>query len=265
MVKKHLVTSNIIFFIIIFLAIMVILITKVSAVEISDEEALERYNLELFNIEAVETDDINYLKELISDCSNQMSNAHQAAEYMRKMHYSEESLSIRIMQHDWWMYKHLQDNYKIKLNELRTSQIVTDAQMNEYPVAAKVWKMLKEQGYNDYVCAGIIGNMMTECGGNTLNLDYQAYGSSGYYYGLCQWNRGTYSGVFGCNVEEQIKFLLGNIRYELDTYYDYNTFLNVTNEQDAALIFAKYYERCGSSSYYMRQQNAITAYNYFAR
>lgn len=264
MKKKQLLTSNIIFFVIVLL-VMIVLISKAFAVEISNEEALEKYNLVLSDIQAVETDDIDYLKELISDCSNQMSNAHQAAEYMRKMHYLEESLSIRIMQHDWLMYKHLQDNYKIRLNELRTSQIVTDAQMNEYPVAAKVWKMLKEQGYNDYVCAGIIGNMMTECGGNTLNLNYQAYGSSGYYYGLCQWNRGTYSGIFGCNTEEQVKFLLGNIRYELNTYYDYNTFLNCTNEQDAALIFAKYYERCGSGSYYTRQVNATTAYNYFAK
>lgn len=271
MKKKQLLTSSIIFFVIVLL-VMVVLISKVFAVEISNEEALEKYNLVLSDIQVIETDNIDYLKELISECSCQMSNAHQTAEYLRKMHYSEDCVMIRIMQHDWWMYKHLYDKYTTKLKEIKSNQIVTDTQMAQYPVASTVWKLLKAQGYNDYVCAGIIGNMMTECGGNTLNLNYQAYGSSGYYYGLCQWNKGTYSGVFGCNVEEQVRFLLGNIRYELNTYgyfyksgFDYNSFLNLTNEQDAALVFAKCYERCGSGSYYTRQVNATTAYKYFAK
>ena len=42
-----------------------------------------------------------------------------------------------------------------------------------------------------------------------------------------------------------------------------NDFLNMTSITDAALAFAKCYERCASGSYTVRQNNAITAYNYF--
>ena len=178
-----------------------------------------------------------------------------------------------MLQHDWWMYHDLYFDYKDELAELEASSkksFVTETQRKEYPVAARVWELLKEAGYNDYVCAGIIGNMMAECGGQTLSLTYDAYSPSGYYYGLCQWNRSAYGYVFDADVDEQIEVLLDTIVYELDTfgycysnYFDYSSFLELTDEQDAALAFAKCYERCGSGTYYTRQLNATEAYNYF--
>jgi hypothetical protein len=270
MKRKHSLASNIILFIVI-LSLVVTLSTTVLAVGITQEEATERYNIELAHVEMIETDDMNYLKELIDDCSYQMNNAHQAAEYLRKMHYSEDSIMIRMLQHDWWMYKYLQNDYKAKLAEVEATQrFTTEQQEKEYPVASTVWRLLKEQGYNDYVCAGIIGNMMIECGGFTLDLDPYAYGSSGYYYGLCQWNRSAYGSIFGADVEEQVQFLFDTIKYELDTFgycyswsFDYDSFLNMTDEQDAALAFAKCYERCGSGTYGLRESKATVAYNYF--
>ena len=38
------------------------------------------------------------------------------------------------------------------------------------PIATEIWLYLKKQGYNDYVCAGILGNIMAEVGGQTLNI-----------------------------------------------------------------------------------------------
>ena len=40
-------------------------------------------------------------------------------------------------------------------------------------------------------------------------------------------------------------------------------FTQLTNERDAALAFAKCYERCSSAGYTKRQNNATTAYKYF--
>ena len=37
----------------------------------------------------------------------------------------------------------------------------------------------------------------------------------------------------------------------------------MSNERDAAKAFAKCYERCGSSTYTIRMNNAEKAYNYF--
>ena len=108
---------------------------------------------------------------------------------------------------------------------------------------------------------------MAEVGGNTLDIQYDIYGSS--YYGMCQWNK-AYSEVWGASLEEQCNYLEDTIEYEFDTFgyaykrgFDYNDFLNMTSITDAALAFAKCYERCASGSYTVRQNNAITAYNYF--
>lgn len=142
----------------------------------------------------------------------------------------------------------------------------------EYPVATQVWRYMKEElGWNDYVCAGVMGNMMAEVGGQTLNLQPYLYGHSGAnYYGLCQWSSRYYPSIQGADVDAQLDFLASTVKKELDTYgylfrsgLDYEAFCNLTDAEDAAMAFAKAYERCGSGSYGVRQRNAINAYNYF--
>ena len=57
--------------------------------------------------------------------------------------------------------------------EEKTTIITTPKKIinkDEYPEAYKIWHYLKKLGYNDYVCAGIMGNIMAECGGQTLNI-----------------------------------------------------------------------------------------------
>lgn len=142
----------------------------------------------------------------------------------------------------------------------------------EYPVATQVWRYMKEElGWNDYVCAGVMGNMMAEVGGQTLNLQPYLYGHSGAnYYGLCQWSSRYYPSIQGADVDAQLDFLASTVKKELDTYgylfrssLNYEAFCNLTDAEDAAMAFAKAYERCGSGSYGVRQRNAINAYNYF--
>ena len=142
----------------------------------------------------------------------------------------------------------------------------------EYPVATQVWRYMKEElGWNDYVCAGVMGNMMAEVGGQTLNLQPYLYGHSGAnYYGLCQWSSRYYPSIQGADVDTQLDFLASTVKKELDTYgylfrsgLDYEAFCNLTDAEDAAMAFAKAYERCGSGSYGVRQTNALKAYNYF--
>jgi hypothetical protein len=137
-----------------------------------------------------------------------------------------------------------------------------------YPTATQIWKYMKAQGWNDYVCAGIMGNMMVEAGGQTLNIRYNALAPDG-YYGICQWNKG-YVEVWNTDLTTQCDFLADTIKYEFDTYgfkyqknFNFASFLNITDAEDAALAFAKVYERCSSFSYGIRQKNAIKAYNYF--
>lgn len=87
---------------------------------------------------------------------------------------------------------------------------------------------------------------------------------------MCQWNKAYSEGVWGASLEEQCAFLRDTIAYEIDTFgyaykkgFDYEDFLQLTDCKQAALAFAKAYERCGSGSYAVRQKNALAAYNYF--
>ena len=76
--------------------------------------------------------------------------------------------------------------------------------------AQQVWTYLKSYGYSDSVAAGIIGNMMRECGGDTLNLDWNIIGhyNGDEFYGLCQWClRYTPSGFKGSTIKEQCEYL----------------------------------------------------------
>lgn len=136
----------------------------------------------------------------------------------------------------------------------------------EYPVATYVWSYLKELGYNDYVCAGIMGNLMIETGGYTLNLDPYAYG--GDYYGICQWSAYYCPGIQGADLDTQLNYLANTIEYEINVYgfnysstMDYNEFLQMANAGEAAKVFGQCYERGAGSD--VRAECAYAAYAYF--
>lgn len=140
----------------------------------------------------------------------------------------------------------------------------------EYPAATQIWLYMKELGWSDYVCAGVMGNMMAECGGHTLNIQWWLYDYSGCFYGVCQWSLYYCPKVKDLNLEQQLDYLRDTIEGEFDyagfCYYSgftYEDFLEITNCRDIALAFAKVYERCGSGSYSIRQRNAEVAYEYF--
>ena len=64
-------------------------------------------------------------------------------------------------------------NKNDNITEEKTTTITTTKKIinkDKYPEAYKIWHYLKKLGYNDYVCAGIMGNIMAECGGQTLNI-----------------------------------------------------------------------------------------------
>ena len=229
----------------------------------------------------------NYTKEDLIEAINQAQsikdNAHTMAESARNLGWQEDDKLIQDLQKKW----HAADNDQIqfqkllneiiaaeekKSKELEEARLAEEAKWNakaaEYPAATQIWRYMKNQGWNDYVCAGIMGNLMAEVGGQTLDIKYTI--SSKGYYGMCQWNTTYYSQIRGANLQTQCDFLRDTIKYEFDTYgfkyqkgFDFNSFLNMTNAEQAALAFAKSYERCASFSHTTRQKNALKAYNYF--
>ena len=140
----------------------------------------------------------------------------------------------------------------------------------EYYYAAKVWEYLRQRNFNQAVTCSIIGNMMIETSGGSLDLKPNIYSPSGNYYGLCQWSQKYYPGTKDLPFEYQLDYLLGSMPWEFNTFgknyqnnFKYEDFLNMSNVEEAALAFAKAYERCGPASHEMRQKAALEAYKYF--
>lgn len=180
------------------------------------------------------------------------------------------------------------EEYKKDINELISNEIsaideiinqyysdidyilLWEKRNEEYPAATQIWLSMKEQGWSDNVCAGIMGNIMAECGGQTLNIKWDSYDSSEMYYGICQWSLYYTPEASGLSLESQLNLLYNTIETEFKNFgfcyrsdFTYEDFLHMNNSRDVALAFAKVYERCSSASYYVRQDNAEQAYEYF--
>lgn len=140
----------------------------------------------------------------------------------------------------------------------------------EYYYATNVWKYLRQRNFSQEVACGIIGNMMVETSGGTLDLKPSVYSPSGNYYGLCQWSQKYYPETKDLSFECQLDYLVNSMPWEFNTFgwlykdvFDYEDFLTVDDPAKAALAFAKSYERCGPASYELRQEAALKAYEYF--
>lgn len=134
----------------------------------------------------------------------------------------------------------------------------------QYGQATTVWNyLINNLKLNKYVSAGIMGNIMAEVGGQTLDISRWSTYSGGSYYGICQWGGGRRSRLlnnYGSSLEAQLKFLGVEL---FETIPKTSSFYDMQNEKEAALYFAKYYERCSSAYYSVRQTNATNALNYF--
>lgn len=142
----------------------------------------------------------------------------------------------------------------------------------EYPKATEIWLIMKEFGWSDAACAGIMGNIMQECGGNTLkHIDETRYNSTGTHFGLCQWSAKYYPDIQPKDghiptIREQMEFLRLTIREYNGHGFSYGfteEFLQLAaSPEGVAKIFCERYERPEVSSD-RRQELAREAYNYF--
>jgi hypothetical protein len=140
----------------------------------------------------------------------------------------------------------------------------------EHFYATRTYLFLRQNGYSSEVACAIIGNMMIETSGGSLNLKPFVYDASGWFYGLCQWSLYYYPKTRDLGFEDQLAYLIGNIETEFNTFgscyrrgFTYEKFIEMTDPYEAAIAFAKVYERCASGTYNMRANCAVIAYNYF--
>ena len=162
------------------------------------------------------------------------------------------------------------DRLQVIYNQIQQDLDQSLAWESEFYYAAKTYTFLKQVGYNDAVICGIIGNMMIETSGGTLDLQPTVYSASENYYGLCQWDLRHYPQYKGASFEQQLGYLIESVPYEFNTFgklykksFTYENFLEITDPAEAAYAFAKVYERCSSAGYKARQAAALKAYEYF--
>ena len=145
----------------------------------------------------------------------------------------------------------------------------------EYPEARLIWNTMISWGWTPETCAGIIGNMMAEIGGGTLNLsNWNSNGGCG--YGLIQWTSGrrsTLKGRYGSypTIEQQLIFMrdelfgTNNTRQQVSSSV-LNRIMNTNGNEtpeSIAFCFASNYERCAKQYRAKRQGYARIAYEYF--
>lgn len=148
-----------------------------------------------------------------------------------------------------------------------------EARREEYLIATEVWLYMKTNfGWSDEVCAGIMGNIMAEIAGGTLNFsNWNANGSSG--YGMIQWIGSRRKGIesrYGKEptIEEQLLYMrdemfgANGVKQQISNG-QLNTIMNGETPEQIAYDFARYFERCASVHYAKRRGYARTAYEYF--
>ena len=148
-----------------------------------------------------------------------------------------------------------------------------EVRASEYPVATEVWLYMKNEfGWNDIVCAGIMGNMMAECGGCwTSDLDWDVNSSSG--FGMIQWLGSRKKQLFSIyskkpSIENQLNFMKDEL-YGTNgvdkqvSEKELNKIMNAETPEECAFAFASYFERCSEEHRAPRRGYARTAYEYF--
>lgn len=145
------------------------------------------------------------------------------------------------------------------------AEMISDEMKKEHEVAGEVYERLAKAGYSDVVIAGVLGNMMNECGGNTLSLQPYIYEYEyGKHYGLCQWSTVYYPEVNGAGVTAQIDLFLSTIREVSESFGgDFEKFIESDIPSVASDYVSTYYERGGNK--YQRGVNAEKAYEWIQK
>jgi hypothetical protein len=157
-----------------------------------------------------------------------------------------------------------------EIDKAKTEISTIERWRSEYRYATDTWLFLKQNGYSDVIASAIIGNMMIETSGGSLDIIPIIYDPSGGYYGLCQWSLYYRPEAADMPFEEQLDYLHNDMAKEFKTFgkcykkgFTFEDFLAMDDPAEAALAFAKVYERCGSGSYLLRTYAAMEAYEYF--
>ena len=220
---KHLLPNIILF--VIFFCLIAVIFSKINTVHAEQNEVqtslLSTNNSSVVYLEVPldfsedfnSTEDREELLELMKIHDARRKAAYEMLTSARALGYDADHPAIQMAKLQSLMSgEHLFYYYK-KYVELGYEAF--DEKAKQYPEATYIWLYLKDLGYNDYVCAGIMGNLMAEVGGQTLALKVNV--STSTHYGMCQWSKLYYGEVWGASLPNQCDFLANTIEEQLKT------------------------------------------------
>ena len=244
--------------------------SSTSVIETEPEE--EIIILENVEVERVEPTTLEEANTALENAIFRKDTTASVYEGLLLLGYTEEHLAVAMAKTDL-------QNAEEDVEYYTEQQLIRQEEENwrmraeEYPVATQAWLYMKnELGFSDIVCAGVMGNMMAECGGCwTSDLDWDVRSYSG--YGMIQWLDGRKQQLFSIygdnpSVENQLDFMKdelygtnGVTKQVTDSQLD--KIINAETPEDCAYAFACYYERCGEGHRWVRRDYARRAYEYF--
>lgn len=239
-----------------------------------EEEKEQVIILNTVKVERVEPTTYDEANTCYQNIITLQETARSVLEGLITLGYSEDHPAVIMMKtHVEDLAKDIQyyQEFQKKFEEIHKWEV----RASEYPVATQVWQYMKNEfGWNDIVCAGIIGNMMAECGGCwTSDLHWQSDSSHG--LGMIQWIGGRRNSIvekYGNNptVEEQLLFMrdelygINEVRRQVSEE-QFNMIMNAQTPEECAFAFATYYERCAEQYRAPRRGYAKRAYDYFTK
>ena len=201
------------------------------------------------------------LEKEIARCVSLKNTAHEMAECARALGYPESHVIIKTAQNKWHELNKLQTEYQ---KQLTYQNDKLAKWRKEYPNATAIYEKLKAKGLSDVTTCAIIGNVMTETGGNTLSVNPYIYGYDSFttYYGMCQWSLYYNPSVNGKSIDGQIEYLMNTIQKNMKSFGgNYEYFKSMTDVGAAAKYFNTYYERGSGNA--IRANNARIALKYY--
>lgn len=232
---------------------------------IEEEEDTPEETVSLDMVELIRTvpASLEEVDEALAATADRITAARAIYDNFLALGYAEDHPAVELARNE---LARAEDDYAYY--EERKEEIKWNTRYEEYPTATIVWRYMSETlGWSDEVCAGVMGNMMAECGGQTLNLQWNIYSATS-FYGLCQWHPRYFASLQGASLETQLEFLGVSTKDTFDGWAgdvfncDYEKFLASEDCETAARLFCIVYER-PSGYQTQRSRNARVAYNYF--
>ena len=164
-----------------------------------------------------------------------------SAEYLNKILKSIGQLEVALASNEYSMYAC--EAMSQELSRLKAVAVKIESDIEQYRTweeehyyAAKVWLYFKQRGYNDAVVCAIIGNMMIETSGGSLDLKPNVYSPDRSHYGLCQWSLYYRPDIADLPFEYQLEYLEADMPDEFKTFgkcykkgFTYEDFLTMTD------------------------------------